>query len=128
MPHGRNGTPPPIAFASAALALALTVSGAAAQGQPSDQVTALAAGTAIPLFWLDHRRGWHFYEDPEREVEVRPAPSPRALPPSAFVVAVAEPTVQVRQVVVVGRRGRVRNGSSSGSAGDLIGCGRSSRA
>jgi conjugal transfer pilus assembly protein TraF len=50
--------------------------GTCATAQSLDRVAtttvAAARDSARGLFWLDHRRGWHFYEDPEPETEVRP--------------------------------------------------------
>ncbi|MBI5792712.1 MAG: conjugal transfer protein TraF [Rhodocyclales bacterium] len=70
----------PLTLLAITLALASAAAGAAAQGQPGDQVaTAAPSTTAQPLFWLDHRRGWHFYEDPE--LELPPKPLPPAKPP-----------------------------------------------
>jgi conjugal transfer pilus assembly protein TraF len=60
------------------LTLAAIAPIAAAQGQPGEQVAAVAPSTAQSLFWLDHRRGWHFYEDPE--VELPPKSPPPAKP------------------------------------------------
>jgi conjugal transfer pilus assembly protein TraF len=49
--------------------------GADAGGSSASAATATPTATAI--FWDDHRRGWHFYEDPELEV-----PPPRQAPPA----------------------------------------------
>ncbi|KQW02848.1 conjugal transfer protein TraF [Rhizobacter sp. Root1221] len=60
------------ALLSNAFALAMSAGGAAAQIQAGEQVAAAAPTSAQSLFWLDHRRGWHFYDDPELEVEPKP--------------------------------------------------------
>jgi conjugal transfer pilus assembly protein TraF len=54
-------------------ALLAACSAAAAQAMERTATTvASSSDSARSLFWLDHRRGWHFYEDPEPEIEVRP--------------------------------------------------------
>jgi len=35
-----------------------------------------------PRYWSDTWRGWHFYEDPSPDIEVKPATSPKALTPA----------------------------------------------
>lgn len=59
---------------STVFALAMSAGGPAAQSQAAEQVDAAAPNSAQSLFWLDHRKGWHFYDDPELEVEPKPLP------------------------------------------------------
>jgi conjugal transfer pilus assembly protein TraF len=75
------------------LALAAAAADAAAQGQPGDQVAAVAPTTAQSLFWLDHRRGWHFYEDPELELP------PKAPPPTKPVAKAKQPDTRAPELV-----------------------------
>ena len=69
---------------SALLTLAVVAADAGAQGQAGDLV-AVAPNSAQSQFWLDHRRGWHFYDDPQVEFEPRPLlpanPAVKAKPP-----------------------------------------------
>lgn len=64
--------------------LAILVSPALAQtAEPSSPAAPSASlASAQPasryLFWDDYRRGWHFYEDPEPDVQ--PAPPPKPIP------------------------------------------------
>jgi|EndMetStandDraft_4_1072995.scaffolds.fasta_scaffold09765_3 conjugal transfer pilus assembly protein TraF len=78
-----------------ATTLALTAAsvGAAAQGQPGDQVAAVAPNTAQSLFWLDHRRGWHFYEDPEVELP------PKSPPPAKPTAKAKQPDTRAPELV-----------------------------
>ena len=63
----------PIALTTAAvLGTVLIPGGSAAQNQDAEQFAAVAPTSSNSLFWLDHRRGWHFYEDPEPEIEIKP--------------------------------------------------------
>lgn len=41
------------------------------------------SGYSKPKFWIDSRRGWHFYEDPELIVEPPKLPKKEASPPPA---------------------------------------------
>jgi len=72
----------PIALTTAAaLAMVFSPGGSAAQSQDAEQFAAIAPTSSNSLFWLDHRRGWHFYEDPDPEIEIKPRP--QAKPPAA---------------------------------------------
>lgn len=62
------------ALLSTAFTLAMSAGGTAAQRQAGEQVAAAVPTSTQSLFWLDHRRGWHFYDDPEPEVEPKPLP------------------------------------------------------
>lgn len=68
--------------------LLLAVLGAAAAAQSADRAATTVASipeSARNQFWLDHRRGWHFYEDPEPDVEARPStPKPASAPAKAI--------------------------------------------
>lgn len=75
------------------LALASAAAGAAAQGHAGDQVATAAPSTAQPLFWLDHRRGWHFYEDPELELP------PKAPPPTEPAAKAKPPDTRAPELV-----------------------------
>ena len=44
---------------------------------------AAASSSQRYLFWDDYRRGWHFYEDPEPEVQPPPLPKPIPQKPEA---------------------------------------------
>jgi conjugal transfer pilus assembly protein TraF len=83
----------PLTLLAITLALASAAAGAAAQGQPGDQVATAAPSTAQPLFWLDHRRGWHFYEDPELELP------PKPLPPAKPLVKPKQPDARAPELV-----------------------------
>jgi conjugal transfer pilus assembly protein TraF len=48
---------------------------------PAAPPVASAATASRYLFWDDYRRGWHFYEDPEPEVQPAPPPKPIAPKP-----------------------------------------------
>lgn len=61
-------------------ALGLAAAQAAPEGAASTVAVARApsrAGGAGPGFWDDSWRGWHFYDDPQPEVEPQAEPSPR---------------------------------------------------
>lgn len=69
------------ALLSTAFALATSAGGAAAQSQATEQVATAAPSSAQALFWLDHHRGWHFYEDPELELPPKTLPPAKPKPP-----------------------------------------------
>ena len=53
--------------------------------------SAVSAQTPVP-YWSDGWRGWHFYEDPEPETEIRPAtPPPKPSPSSSKTSPVRAP-------------------------------------
>lgn len=81
------------ALLSTALALAMSAGGAGAQSQAGEQIAAAAPTSAQSLFWLDHRRGWHFYEAPELELE------PKTLPPTKPVAKPRPPDSRAPELI-----------------------------
>lgn len=56
--------------------------GATAFAEPDDPDLPAVSETPQTLFWDEHRRGWHFYEDPARQVASRPVkPAPKLVAP-----------------------------------------------
>lgn len=62
------------------VAAALVGFGASAAAATSEESVPSRPDAPRTLYWLDHERGWHFYEDPPPEPEPKPAPTPP--PPS----------------------------------------------
>ena len=69
-------------FLRALLLMCLVQQVALAYAQPDDLDDLASSDAPRTLFWDEHRRGWHFYEDPARAIApppVRPAPKPSAV-------------------------------------------------
>lgn len=65
------------------LMISLAASDACAQGQRADPPQ-LPSGASLAgiAFWLDYRRGWHWYEDPEPEPAQKTLPTPKPAKPA----------------------------------------------
>ena len=53
----------------------------------------IGAQTPAARYWSDTWRGWHFYEEPEPEVEDRPATAPKAIAPALKPKAAKAPEI-----------------------------------
>jgi len=60
-----------------ALAITLVCGSAVAQTSVASRPLSVAC-SSVAQFWCDSSRGWHFYEDPELELDVPPKPTPKA--------------------------------------------------
>lgn len=84
MPSARFATASwSIAFITAAFLSTPELVDAAVPSGPDEPPTTITHSDSASMFWLEHRRGWHFYDDPEPEIEPRrTAPTPAASKPA----------------------------------------------
>lgn len=81
-------------FTALVVVLSALASGGIAGTSSAQDADRKEASTPAPPYWSDAWRGWHFYEEPEAEIDdtaLRPKPSPQPVTPSAKTPPTKQP-------------------------------------